>query len=162
MSLEDIGHRVVSERTRLGFTLEQFAVLVGVSKETQEAIESGKAGRWSVFYGHAAQAVGADPMFMLGESEEPRVKDQTHGHIDESFIEAIDLLRRSMGAVEAFVGMGKSRECPQLVAALMSATLQSRYAVGPGEMENFSDTIARAIDGLSEVVDGALGAKETP
>lgn len=162
MSLEEIGRRVISERERLDLTLEQFAVLVGVSKETQEAIESGKGGRWSVFYGHAAQAIGADPMFILGEAEEPRVKDQTQNHIDESFIEAIDLLRRSMEAVEAFVGRGKSKECPELVAALMSATLKSRYAVGPSEMENFSDTIARAIDGLSEVVDGALGAKETP
>lgn len=160
MSLEEMGRRITSERERLGFTLEQFAVLIGVSNEKQEELERGKAGRLHVSYGMAARLLGADPLFITGNAEEPVIADHNIGYGDESFLEAVNLLRRCLATVDAFVGEGKATECPQLVAALMSATLNNRAGIHAGNMQDFVERIATSIDGLADTVDNIFNRQD--
>lgn len=156
MSTVEQSRRIVSERERLGLTVGQFAVLAGVSEAQQIAIESGDFSTSPYSYTHGAQRAGADPLFIIGQSTEPKIQRPNLLFGDDSFLSAVDLLRKSQQAVEAFIGEGASKNSPELVAAIMTATLQDRYSIGAGHFEDFADRIANAIEEAGSQIANAL------
>lgn len=57
-----------------------------------------------------------------------------------------------MHAVNAFVGQGASEKSPELVAAVINATIRSTFSSGVGEREDLADKVASAILELAEAV----------
>lgn len=154
MSTNETAQRISSERQRLGLTVAQFAVLLGISEDQQASFEAGNT--LPISYGQALLRAGADPQFVFGHSAEPTEARQDLLFGDGSFLGAVDLLRKSQQAVEAFVGEGASRDSPELVAALMNATLQDRFSVGAGNLEDFATAIAGAIESAGAQIAEAL------
>lgn len=152
----DTVSRLIAERTRLQLTVAQFAVLVGVDLAQQEAIEAGQVDQISFEYGQAIQRVGADPLFVLGHHPEPKGETAPPPSGDDAFLDAVRLLRRSHQAVEAFIGEGMAAKCPELVASTMKAALHSRRSIGPGDLEEFADKIANAIEEAGSQIADAL------
>ena len=150
------ANRITKERERLGYTIPQFAVLVGISEARQTAIEAGDFSAYPVSYELAAQRLGADPLFIHGQSADPESLRQDLFFGDEHFLAAVGLLRKSKQAVDAFMGEGTSISAPALVAALMNATLSQRSVIGAGDLEDFADKIANAIDGAGNQIAEAL------
>lgn len=157
--------RLIKERERLNLSQSQFACLAGVSSEEQASLE---AGKWDVFpmnYLHGAQQAGADPLFILGHSPEPKTfpaPTLAFGSPlfpDDAFLDAVTLLRKSVEAVKAFAGDTAADQCPQLVAALMQATINTRsakYACGAGDMEDLANKVSDAISQMGEAIADAL------
>lgn len=158
MNLEEIPRRIVSERQRLGLSVAQLAVLVGITAEQQAAIEGGNLDARPFSYYHAMQRAGCDPQFLCGSSDAPKATKADLNFGDESFMDAVSLMRKSIQAVDAFVGEGGGARSPELVAALMNATIHTRYSpVGEGSLENFAETIANALYELGSQISEALG-----
>ena len=156
MSTNDKARRITSERERLGFTVAQFAVMLGITKEQQSAIEAGDFSEWPSCYEHAVQRAGGDPLFIHGQNSEPSTRRQDLLFGDEHFLAAVALLRKSKQAVDAFMGEAASEAAPTLVAALMNATLREKYSTGAGYLEDFADKIANAIEGAGSQIAEAL------
>lgn len=154
MSTTETAQRIISERQRLGLTVAQFAVLLGISEDQQASFEAGND--LPISYGQALLRAGGDPQFVFGHSAVPTEARQDLLFGDNSFFGAVDLLRKSQQAVEAFVGGGASRDSPELVAALMNATLQERFSVGAGNLEDFATAIADAIESAGSQIAEAL------
>lgn len=148
--------RIQSERERLGLTVAQFAVLAGVSAGQQKAIEEGVAGGQSFAYFEAIQRIGADPQFIHGVADAPAQNMRNMVFQEENFQDAVDLLRRALQAVEAFVGEGSAAKCPELVAATMNATIQNRVATALEGLEDLGDKLSAAIEGAGGEVAGAI------
>lgn len=156
LSFTEMAKRLTSERERLGLTVEQLAVLVGISAAQQRAIEEGRRDQVPMDYAGALHRLGADTEFIHGFSEAPSATVRRRAHEDEDFLFAVALLRRSREAVEAFAGKGASVSCPQLVAATMHAAIQSRFAVGPGGYEELADKISAAIESAGSAIADAI------
>jgi transcriptional regulator with XRE-family HTH domain len=150
-----LAARLASERERLGLTVEQFAVLIGITAEQQRAIEGG-TDRIPMHFHEAICRLGVDPEFILGQTDLPQGRLVSPPFGRDDFHDAVDLLRRSQQAVEAFVGEGAAKSCPQLVAATMNAAIQSRYAIGVGDLEDFTDKISAAIEGAGTAIASAI------
>ena len=79
---------------------------------------------------------------------------------------AIELMRRSIAAVDAFVGEGAAAKSPDLVAALMSATIQCENRSGVMDIVeaigSASGSVSESIDNFTEVfgvvMDEVVGA----
>ena len=157
MYSNETASRIVSERNRLGLTTAQLAVMLDISEAQQIAIEAGDFSSCPTYYEHAMKRAGADPLFIHGQCSQPAAQRSDLLFGDESFASALHLLRRSQQAIEAFFGEGASKSSPQLVAALMNATLQERYSLGAGTWEEFAEKIAYAIaGGASEIAEALL------
>lgn len=161
-TFRDVIARLVKERERLNLTQAQFACLAGVACEDQAALEAGKWDCFPMDYLQGAQHVGADPMFILGRQTEPKTLPGPQLAFgspifrDDAFLEAVDLLRKSVQAVNAFAGDKAAEKCPQLVVALMQTALKARYACGPGHLEDFADKLSGAISDMGEAIATAL------
>ncbi len=149
----DFSRRLVGERQRLGLTAAQFAVLVGVSEAQQLAYEAPDGPPFPFEYGHSATRLGVDFTFVMGFSAESKCPPPST--YDDPFVRAIQLLLRSQQAVEAFIGEGAAKSTPQLVAALMAATLLESLPTS-GEINDYVDSIANAIEGAAEVLSQAI------
>lgn len=134
---ETTVQRIISERERLGLSVAQLAVLLGISESKQQSIEEGNLADCPSSYGQALKRVGGDPLFVFGHTEQPTVQREDLLFGDDYFLQALALLRRSQQAVDAFLGEGTSHKAPELVAALMSATTQERMSVGAGNWEDY-------------------------
>lgn len=154
--------RLIKERERLGLSQAQFACLAGVSVEDQACLEAGKWNHFPMDYLHGAQHAGADPLFILGHSPESRAAKVvklafgSQFSPDSDFTDAVLLLRKSTQAVNAFVGDGAAGRYPQLVVALMDATIKARYACGPGCIEDMAERISGAISDVSDSIADAF------
>lgn len=149
-------NRLKSERERLGLTVAQFAVLAGVSKEHQTQFESGDFTNAPMGYDLAIKRLGVDPEFLYGHSNTPVTSGVSLVLGDDDFDYAVSLFRKSKEVVEAFVGAGAAKDCPELVAAIMSATIQSRCSVGAGNLEDFTVQIANSIEAAGSVIADAI------
>lgn len=146
MNPQEITRRIVSERQRLGLSVAQLAVIVGITAEQQAAIEGGDLDARPYSYTDAMQRAGCDPLFLCGNSDVPEVVKANLMYGDEPFIDAVSLMRKSIQAVDAFVGEGEATRAPELVAALMNATIHAQYGpVGEVSLERCAETIANAI-----------------
>lgn len=158
------GQRLLEERKRTGWTSEQAAVLSGVSHDRYLKFESGEASM-TLDYVMALEHLGMRPKFIgLGEASDEQIvgvgaqqwKDEFVSNViyRSSFKQAVQLMMRSAAAVEAFVGKGKSESCPELVAALMNATMKLDLEYGEEvrleAMNEKLDGIAGAIEGLRD------------
>lgn len=158
MDPEELTRRIISERQRLGLSVAQLAVIVGITAEQQAAIEGGDRDAIPYSYTLAMQRAGCDPLFLCGNSDVPAagMADLMFG--DEPFMEAVSLMRKSIQAVDAFVGQGGATRAPELVAALMNATLQAQYSpVAEESLESCAETIANALLEVGAQLTEALG-----
>ncbi|MGQ5490793.1 hypothetical protein ACUH78_18275 [Thauera sp. ZXT1-4] len=159
--------RLIQERERLGLSQAQFACLAGVSLEDQVSLESGKWDNFPKDYLHGAQEAGADPLFILGHSSESRagtLVQLAFGSTldpDTDFGDAVLLLRKSIQAVNAFVGDGAAERFPQLVVAVMDATIKARYACGLGGYEQLVGKISDAISSVGDAITDAFTREDT-
>lgn len=159
MNTEEIASRIISERKRLGLSVAQLAELVGITTAEQATIEAGHLEARPYSYNEALKRTGADPRYLSGLSDIPEIAQGNVMFEDEPFQEAVSLLRKSIQAVEAFVGEGVAASEPELVTALMRATLQSRYCpLGAGDLENLSLNLSNAIaDAGTEIARALAG-----
>ncbi len=162
MNSQTIAARLKLERERLGFTLEQFAVLSGVDATTYRHFELGDF-YLPVDFIAGLSGLGCDSLFIgTGERRfaseiDPKTPPKSSmfcGYFtsDDDFRNAVNLMRRSAQAVDAFMGTGCAEKAPELVAALMNATLVSGYQSGPGEREDITDKIVGAIGDLVDAI----------
>lgn len=153
---ETTAKRVRCERERLGLTIAQFAVLLGISEAKQQSIEEGNLADCPTSYGDALKRAGGDPLFVFGHAEQPNVQRVDLLIGDDGFLRALELLRKSQQAIDAFLGEGTSSKAPELVAALISATMHERMDVGAGNWEDFFQKIAVAIEYAGERIAESL------
>lgn len=156
MAPAEAAQRIISERQRLGYTVAQFAVLLGISEAQQSSIEAGNLADRPNSYGHAFQRAGGDPLFMHGLTEEPRITKEDLLAGDEDFLKALGLVRKSQQAIDAFFGEGTSSKSPELVTALVNATMQERLGIGEGNWNDFVLSIVGAIEYAGEQIAEAL------
>lgn len=161
----DFTTRLIEERERLGLSVPQFAVLVGVSKQDQEDIESEKK-TVSVEYMQAVGRIGGDPVYIsTGTESKRRTGDRftyplsIFDDFQMNFNDSLVLFRKSIDAVDAFLGEGTSSKSPELVAALLNisaAHVIANLMPGPGGVESHGDRIADAIEGLGANIQDAI------
>ena len=192
--LPEAGQRLKEERERNRLTVAQAAVLSGVTPEQWQALESGLICMHIDFslelrrIGFNARYIGLDDPENRSRDERfikaPETESTAVDGLDEtllaspswnapdsdSFSKAIELMRRSIAAVDAFVGEGAASKSPTLVAALMNATIQGQEQENAQQVavaiENAAGVVGDAIDGASElfkeVVDDAIDALTQP
>ncbi len=159
---KEISTRLKSERERTGLTVEQFSALSGVTVEAYRAFESGDLAMPFDFV-RGLKNLDCDPAyihlgerkFSLGDEKQMPNAAAFYGSFyepDQEFQVVVNLLRRSVHAVDAFVGSGASQKSPELVAAVINATIFSAYTTAPGEREDLADKVANAISELAEAV----------
>lgn len=163
---EDSAPRLMSERMRLGYSSAQAAVLAGVDAEAYSKMEDGTLYIpieliWRL------QKIGFRGEFIhMGEEsasihndEFPTIKEfhaTSEGHYDNGgFAQAVRLMRRSMAAVDAFLGEGLSTKSPELVAALMNASISLDQNPGTGEREELVSKVENALLSLAEAISDA-------
>lgn len=159
---KDVGTRLKSERERTGLTIEQFSALSGVTVDAYRAFEAGDLAM-PFDYVRGLKTLGCDPAFIhlgerqvsLGDTKQLPNAAAFYGSFyepDREFQEVVNLLRKSVHAVDAFVGPGASEKSPELVAAVINATILSTYSTGAGEREDLADKVANAISELAEAM----------
>lgn len=159
-NMTGIGSRLKSERERLGFTLEQFAVLGGTDAETLRKLEA-EEYLLPFDFVLGLKGLGCNLLFIStgeGAVNEPSGNNpparlfKNVSFDDSNFRSAVNLMLRSTQAVDAFFGSGQAKKSPELVAALMQATLSNEYDSGAGEREELVGSITNAIEALTDVV----------
>ena len=162
MNPQEITRRIVSERQRLGLSVAQLAVIVGITAEQQAAIEGGDLDARPYSYTDAMQRAGCDPLFLCGNSDAPEAVKANLMYGDEPFMDGVSLMRKSIQAVDAFVGDGAATRAPELVAALMNATIHAQYCpVGEVSLERCAETIANAIlETGAQIAEALAGTSE--
>lgn len=163
---KDSAPRLMSERMRLGYSSAQAAVLGGVEAEAYSKMEDGTLYIpieliWRL------QKIGFRGEFIhMGEEsasihndEFPTIKEfhaTSEGHYDNGgFAQAVRLMRRSVAAVDAFLGEGLSTKSPELVAALMNASISLDQDLGAGEREELVSKVENALQSLAEAISDA-------
>lgn len=120
------AQRLQSERKRLGYSEAQLATLLGISTANEVELEQGARAIDPEQLGPLYRA-GVDMEF-LDTGRQSTVPPTPLGFPcwsrSNAFHAAVELLRKSVQAVDAFVGAGAAERSPELVAALMQATLQ--------------------------------------
>lgn len=158
------GQRLAEERKRLGYTPIQLATLVGLDVQDYQDIEDGK---WepAIQYNYRLYMPRAnvDVEYVIrGVRDIPEgYRPMQHSASDWSggFSRGLDLLRKSVQAVEAFVGKNAARECPELVSALMMATLKDSD-IGTGQLEDAVNGLSGAIESAAQTIAEVLKAPE--
>lgn len=96
--LETVGGRIYSERTRLKKTLVDFAILCGVTKQTQIKYE-GNQNFPDTRYLNGAMRLGADVMYILTGYRSHDALPVVHQNLIEAFEAAPENLRQAAFAV---------------------------------------------------------------
>ena len=180
----EVGARLKQERERNLLTVEQAAALSGATPEQWRALESGRLcmhlefnlrlknlGFSPRFIGLGeretfGEALGSDGPFIAshqlekgaakGEGDDALLSGSSlYAPDSETFGKAIELMRRSIAAVDAFVGEGSAAKSPELVAAVMNATLRSETQ---DDAQRISAAIENAATALCESIVGAAEA----
>lgn len=130
--------RLQEERGRLGYSVEQTAVLGGMTTSAYLQVESGTVAMpYLVLMTLARHGFRADYIHHGGDDsgeqtppgsevfeEIKRADKLSFTEMEEAqFRDALTLLRRSVAAVDAFFGPGKAKQAPQLVSTLVQTTL---------------------------------------
>lgn len=158
-----LAARVKNGREHLGLSIEQLAALIGITTEQQMAIEDAQfEGGLEFNYYDALKKSGFDLAYIFGDTDTPKYTSGALAFHDDDFNQAVALLRRSTQAVEAFVGKGAAASCPQLVAATMNATIQHRYALGAGFIEEMAEKLNFALEGAATIIADALNKNNKP
>lgn len=158
-TLTEAGQRLTHERERLKLTLPQLASLVSVTNEQQRAFEEGSA-MFSGEYMAALDQVGADSMFITFGERNPDLPLATPAtpmlaEFNDEFNDAVMLLRKSVQAVEAWVGDGTAQRCPELVAAVMDATLRAvHHDAHQSILEELDQTVAQSAVAVAQAING--------
>lgn len=158
-SLLQAGQRLTLERERLKLTVPQLATLASVTNDQQLAFESGEA-MFSSEYMRALDQVGVDSMFVTFGERNPDLPLATPatpmlGEFNDQFNDAVSLLRKSIQAVEAWVGEGSAQRCPQLVAAVMDATLRTvHHEARQSVLEEMDRTVAQSAVAVAQALSG--------
>ena len=198
--LGEAGKRLKVERERNQLSVEQAAVLTGVTPEQWRALEEGLICM-HIDFTLGLKNLGFEPRFIgMGEREgftygvpffvasQPEEvagvapdssspfdeqllrRSSSYGPDSASFKKAIELMRRSITAVDAFLGEGSAAKSPDLVAALMSATIQCENRSGVMDIVdaigNASESVTQSIENFTEafaeVMDQAVEALTPP
>lgn len=163
---KDSAPRLMSERMRLGYSSAQAAVLGGVEAEAYSKMEDGTLYIpieliWRL------QKIGFRGAFIhMGEESSsthddayPTVKEfhaTSEGHYDNGgFVQAVRLMRRSIAAVDAFLGESFSTQSPELVVALMNASISLDQHQSAGEREELVSKVENALQSLAEAISDA-------
>lgn len=163
---EDSAPRLMSERVRLGYSSAQAAVLGGVEAKAYSKMEEGtlyipieliwrlqKIGFRGAFIHTGEEGASTH------DDEFPTMKEfhaTSEGHYDSGgFAQAVRLMRRSIAAVDAFLGEGFSTQSPELVAALMNASISLDQDPGAGEREELVSKVENALQSLAEAISDA-------
>lgn len=188
--LGEAGPRLKLERERNRLTVEQAAVLTGVMPEQWDALEAGRICMHIDFnlslkslgfdprfigLGERESCFDNDLFVAATQTEEDSgVARDSSSPFDErllcrvascgpdsaSFSTAIELMRRSIAAVDAFVGEGAAAKSPDLVAALMSATIQcenrSNALCIAQAIETATDALCQSMDAATELFGDAM------
>ena len=192
----EAGPRLKVERERVRLTVEQAAVLSDVSPKQWAELEAGRLCMHVDFvlalgeFGFDPRFIGIgerkslifDERFIAPKKtkRDASVDTQSASQPDglsareplgyspapQDFAAAIELMRRSIAAVDAFVGEGAAAKSPDLVAALMSATIQCENRSGVMDIVeaigSASGSVSESIDNFTEVfgvvMDEVVGA----
>jgi hypothetical protein len=171
---EACGARLKAERERIGLSARQLAALAGVSDQLYASFEAGQIGM-PFDFSLSLRRFGIRPEVLGGleQGELPKDEDAlvaggklvcwSTADFSDSFPMAVRLMQRSIQAVDAFVAEGAAKQCPQLVAALMEATIRLDYSSGAGEREELVDKIENGLQliakRLEEIRDTRSGSE---
>lgn len=188
----ETGSRLKAERERNRLTVAQAALLSGVTADQWHALEEGHLCMSGDFI-DSLQQLGFEPDFIktgsrsywrssderfirrtqnpgIARDDPLLISSSRHAPDSESFCKAIELMRRSIAAVDAFVGEGAASKSPSLVVALMNATVQNKAQEDAQQVAVaitnaaavLGDAIAGASELFKEVVDDAVEALSPP
>lgn len=166
MSLvKECSGRLKAERERLGYTTEQVAALGGVEHSAYLKMEAGDLAI-PFDFNKSLGMLGFRPMFVgLGDdASRPSADEVSPASIladswlipSDGFVASVRLMRRSAAALDAFLGQGTAQRSPELIAALMQATLRYDLGSSPGEREELHQGISDGLDAIAGAVQDIL------
>ncbi len=132
-SRPELAHRLTTERSRLGYSEAQFATLMGLSAEDYRKLEAGTRALDPELRG-PLHRMGVDIRYLIDgrlSTCPPEPADFPCWVRSAEFYAGVELLRKSVQAVNAFVGDGAAERSPELVAALMNTVIQARAGAEP-------------------------------